>query len=757
MISVAKDTRSCDILSLQRDSLLLQFLIGFLINAPLTIIHLYQSFTVIASDDEFEWVWPLYHVTLCSFGVAILSLLVTLVSYIAHDRLHSEKRRVVFPGHLTAFVWHVCIVAGRIMALSLFATAFGPYVVIVIGIHWISCIVWACFEKTNICGDVTATPPRKRLYLELPFILVISFVYLFVYFNIRDGSTRVRIMIYHTLTSVETLVLPSLFYAVTPSFPYSLWLLAGTVSVYVMGVALMLLYYSAWHPNRTKDCFMTGIPHSCDCCHLFYKLSNNETYNVDQSLDEEHADGSITLTNYTPMTNLSVLTERPSTYTIGSVSRSVRATPTGTPQHRVRGASTPNRVPRRSSRIRPGTRMEYLSSTPNIANNARRMSVSNIEMRPVSPSMRSRSYSEDVGLRLEPSSGIGQLSAIKRPTSESIDSPIFKHLTPTRRPNWHQKRALRNSQFNQPSSSSGQHVPDRPSMLLTSEVSSQVTPLHTTSALTTPTHINKAGRYSFHNYSGTVVLPSPIGEEPMSSMRGANVSPVVVQVNGISYPDDSVIQNGRSSVEPVYTRLYPPQRNHSHKYSDVNYTELTPARTVKSMYIDMPTHRTRRRSLSPVQSTGKLNGRTSPNYRSTNCTPKASPHPGRGHRNPSNPLHSHDPMKEFTRLYSTKHKEKTTVSNPATGESRVLSTSSSYIVSSDNHSDTDMEEPATKTTPTHVRATPTHIMANANSLTTLQPVVTMTTKHNRASVTAHRQNSDEFLTTNLHNVNGTLV
>lgn len=745
------------------------------------------------ADDEVQWAWPPLHpVTLCSLATATLSVLVTLVSYVVHDRLHSEKRRVVFPGHLTAFIWHICMVAGRIMALSLFATAFGPYVSIVIGIHWISSIVWGIFEKTNICGDITTTPPKKRLYLELPFVLVVSFVFLFVFVNIRDGSTKVRIMIYHVLTGMETLVLASLFYATRPKFPYSLWLLAGTVCLYVMGVAFMLLYYSACHPNRTGDCFCIGVPRSCDCCHVIYKLPLNDTYNVDQPLDGEEDDregaGGITLINYNPLTNLSVLAERQSSFTIGKVSRSATTTPTGTPQHRVGGVSvqsrrnsistTPQHTRSSNSRVgmRPGMGMEYLSSTPNIANNTRSPSV-NLGMRPVSPGTRSRSYSEDVGMRPEfkTSSGIGQLSAIRRPTSESVDSPIFKQLTATRRPSWHQKRSLRNSQFSQQSSSHGGHYydPDRPSMLLnitqatpTPATGSQTTPLprHVQDASVvfnpslTPTHKKSRpnnGRYSFQNYSGVVVLPSPIGEEPMSAKRGVMPSPVVVQVNGIS-PDSTVIQNGRSTAEPIYSLLYP-NRNHSNRWSDVNYTDFTPSRRSRSIPTDTPNHITRRRSLSPVQTTGKHSGRTSPNYRSTNCTPRASPFPGKRHRNPSNPLHSHDPMKEFTKLYSSRHNGSDTrerkISNPATGETRVLSTSSSYIVSSDNHSDTDIEEPTMKS-----MSKTTPILQNHSNSITLQPPVAMTmSAKQRSNVTAHRQNSDEFLIANLHNVSGTLV
>ena len=141
------------------------------------IVHIYQLLPNLLNGTLDDLNWPVFRVIFTSLMASTLSLLLTIISYIGNDRLHSEKRRIVCPGHMTALIWHLCMIAGRISALSLFAIAFGPYISVVIGIHWIACIIWTLFERTNFCGDVTTTPPKKRLYFELPFVLVISFVF----------------------------------------------------------------------------------------------------------------------------------------------------------------------------------------------------------------------------------------------------------------------------------------------------------------------------------------------------------------------------------------------------------------------------------------------------------------------------------------------------------------------------------------------------------------------------------------------------
>ena len=341
----------------------------------------------------------------------------------------------------------------------------------------------------------------------------------------------------------------------------------------------------------------------------------------------------------------------------------------------------------------------------------------------------------------EPSnnSGIGQLLP-RRPASESIDVHCG-NLTPRRHSRFKRSGSERYRRPPIPAQMGREGDVTPMSGYRSAPLVRRSEDLSSNHAHYNQQHYPPNGRHSVQNYyTDGIVLPSPIGEEPATSPTGMTslgyhvTPPIILQVNGKS-PKLS-----ERAKDPVYSVPCHSKNglnhNHSNRWSDVNYTDFIPVRNSRNQYMNTPI-RTRQRSLSPVRG-----GRGSPNSRSTNCTPKHSPYPGQRHRNPSNPLHSHDPMTEFTQLYTTTPSKDRMTSS---GEHRVPSTSSSYLISSDNHTDTDEDVGPIQ------RPSVTHNTLNVPKISIVNK------KHNQVKVTAHRQNSDEFLITKLQNINGTLV
>ena len=840
---MACSSRSHDQQSLQRDSLLLQFLHGFLTSAPLLIIHLYLLGLDLV-EDSLDMTSTTSLVTLGCLFATCSSLLLTIFSYIIFDRLHSEKRRVVFPGHVTAIIWHLCLVAGRVLALTLFAVAYGQYISLVVTVHWIFATVWTFCERTSFCGDMTITPPKKRWCLEIPFVFVVSFVFVFLFFNVRDGSTISRVVIYHVLTSMETLILASLFYINKPNFYLSPWAFAFTVGSYIMGVAFMFLYYAAWHPSRTADCFLLGVPHSCDCCEIFHKR-DDETANVDLPLEEGGRnthdiqlynirrdngeegggleDAGISLTDYDPMTNLSVLTERRSSFTIGQLSRSmepVNSTPRQVQMSSMRrgsGRSLPFTPTSKSSgnishqttsnhghnnkqvgnmRSEGRTGISPRSSTRTPRNDTGKR-IENTGTRPLSMNMVTRSVSDS--MRTRPGGGAAAARTRKRPASDNINS----FTTSTRHP--------RQTWFPR----SDGYPPYHPSALLgggkappTNPSNFQTAPLprrhdswkdhHQESHYNhLPSSTTSRNNSYFSKYPLPLALPSPIGEEPQGSSvnKGENsftdhgnmfMPPFVLKidrprVSPVDRPrvsprslEDISRQQQRATEQPPYATVRRNGGVQDPPWSDINYgttvTGFSP-RLGRQRYISTPVQ-TRRRSLSPIAPNSEpFSRRGSPHSYSASCTPKHSPSfGGRRHRNPSNPLHTHDPMQEFTQLYTTSHSAHNspkryrrassgncshlTTQGEDGAPARITSTSSSYLISSDNHSETDTGPEEDKTMGTVGASL---FLPNPSCQPVLKSNGIINKSHNSVKVTAYRQNSDEFLVTKLNNINGTLV
>ena len=684
-----------DMASLRRDSALLRFLHSFLTSAPLAILQLYILIMVVQSEQLYALKTLPHLVVAASLGASIVSLLLTLLCYIGSDRLHSNLRRVVLPAYVTTFFWHFFIIPSRIGSLALFSVAHGPYVAVVIGVHWIIAAVWTLCERTNLCGDDTKTPKKRRLHLEIPFVIVISFIFTFIYFKLREGSTLTRIVAYHLLTSVETIIISSLFYINMPSLSFAPWAFSFVVGSYILGMSFMALYYAAWHPKRTTNCFTLGIPYACDCCEAFHK-SSDTIGNVDlplESLRQQSTTPSSNGNGVVPISELELITAVPSSIADGKAghNRPTQSTPLGrryligggvgeeskNMRLREQRATTLNAPPLRHSSGSQYTHYSHLDPPP--VGQQRSTSPSRRSLPPLPPGRRHTWFAR---------------SSSEHHSSYNADV----HSTP--------QEASRNANWRR---SDG-------------NINDDIVPT---------AHLAYFGiNNQMYN------LPSPIGEEPATptGILGGNrkFSAPVVQVNGINQdrtkePMRSASVGGFVALGPpplpgrgFYTptgsrrssnstdgriQLEPPPYTTQSRSS--SFSRNQPERHSGRLYAEIrdcvPPPHARQGSISPSRPGSERSSRhSSPGarVRSVNCSPKHSPYSSqRRSRHPSNPLHTHDPMQEFTKLYSTPshgnygilRKPPRASSSPTgddtEGSQRAASTSSSHLVSSDNYSD----------------------------------------------------------------------
>lgn len=226
--------------SWERDAHLLMFL--------QTILHCCSQLTlqlyIIADDSEDSTYIPM---TVTCVIVNSIAILWSLFVYTLYNMCRDSEIKPI--GKLVIFVWHFCIIISRVLALAFFTVAFHAFVFIPYGIHW---AVWSTalfFMSTEFCLNLAVTPHKKRLYLELPFDIVIGYVLIFFYFNAKKGRTWYIVVPYHVLTFVETVVLSVLFYTEKPNEWYSILILCLTILLFLIASALMLIYYIALHPK----------------------------------------------------------------------------------------------------------------------------------------------------------------------------------------------------------------------------------------------------------------------------------------------------------------------------------------------------------------------------------------------------------------------------------------------------------------------------------------------------------------------------
>ena len=270
---------------LHRDATLLRFFHTFVITTPQILILLYVI--TVATDsthpDHTIYAPVSMEVVLPALGVCVVSFLYGLSSFVTSDRLSNRSRRVIFPAYLSLFGFYLCIVASRIFALTLFTHAFGLFVLLVLGIHWVLSILGVLNQKSQFCLDYAEQSRKERWWLEVPFALFAACIYQFVFFSLREGRTRYALSVYLVVTFIENAVMVVMFFTEYSSLWYAPASVAVVIGLFLLGTLLLLVHYLVFHPDKTKDWYWIGFPKRCCNFAFGHKSKSYRPHNIEIS------------------------------------------------------------------------------------------------------------------------------------------------------------------------------------------------------------------------------------------------------------------------------------------------------------------------------------------------------------------------------------------------------------------------------------------------------------------------------------------
>ncbi|XP_041710125.2 XK-related protein 6-like [Coregonus clupeaformis] len=177
---------------------------------------------------------------------SLLSLSWVLASY--HKLLRDsrdDQRSLSYRGALLHLLWRLLTISSRVLSLALFASLFHLYFGIFVVLHWCGMALWVVHGGTDFC---------MSRWEEVLFNMVVGIVYIFCWFNVKEGHTRGRMVAYYSVVLAENTLLTGLWYvyrdhAETDS--YAVPALCGVYLSFAGGVLVMLLYYGLLHPSRT--------------------------------------------------------------------------------------------------------------------------------------------------------------------------------------------------------------------------------------------------------------------------------------------------------------------------------------------------------------------------------------------------------------------------------------------------------------------------------------------------------------------------
>ena len=218
---------------------------------------IYLSFVLMSSILSFFVSVVLQFMSLYS---SLVTLCMSLVSFQkALRQSQGAKAKLGNCGMLGQLLWRLFTIGTRVVALAMFAHYYKWWVFIVCAGHYVVMFVWISQQRTRYCMMETldGKPHHKKIF-EFFFHVLAAFVHIFAFFNLLEGHTRVRAILFYGITYVENCVLILAWYIGSSTSLYAqpeayqapvVGLVMGT---FWAGIFFMMLYYKCCHPNNSS-------------------------------------------------------------------------------------------------------------------------------------------------------------------------------------------------------------------------------------------------------------------------------------------------------------------------------------------------------------------------------------------------------------------------------------------------------------------------------------------------------------------------
>ncbi|KAM9320149.1 XK-related protein 8 [Gastrophryne carolinensis] len=193
-------------------------------------VYIFQYFSIAFSFICISWALLDYH----------QSLRISLKS----------KENLNFLASVIYFLWNFCLISARIVAITLFTVTFQCMIFLHFLFVWMSFFIWACLQKTEF---------MQNALLEFFYRATVASILYFSWFNIADGKTVYRCIIYHLfITTDSVILLLSWKYGKLPSSldNYETLVICTFGLLTFIGLLIKPVYYKCVHPNVTEPAKM---------------------------------------------------------------------------------------------------------------------------------------------------------------------------------------------------------------------------------------------------------------------------------------------------------------------------------------------------------------------------------------------------------------------------------------------------------------------------------------------------------------------
>ncbi|KAJ0003130.1 hypothetical protein NQD34_018170 [Periophthalmus magnuspinnatus] len=182
-----------------------------------------QFVSIAASTTSMAWMVVDYHRSLRSFV--------------------PDKAKQTWSSSLVYFLWNLLLISPRVASLALFSSVLSSYIAVHFTLLWVVFVAWVWRQKTDFMDSHAG---------EWLYRATVGLIWYFSWFNVAEGQTRDRSIIYHSFITVDCAILLTtwwLYRDPIESQSYSLALIISLPLVYISGLLLKTLYYCCFHPK----------------------------------------------------------------------------------------------------------------------------------------------------------------------------------------------------------------------------------------------------------------------------------------------------------------------------------------------------------------------------------------------------------------------------------------------------------------------------------------------------------------------------
>lgn len=260
-----------------RDVSFLRLVESFLEAAPQVVLQLYL---LVVHTEAVLW----YRiVTPISIFFSITSLALSVGDYFSASQdieyydpppSHQKRqKRLSWTAYIGIILWHFLMIVSRALSIALFATIYGSFVFLIIGIHYVAMVYWMFWQQARVFKRTETdfddeehcqvghryiswkllSIPCRQLCDNYGIEFIVATFNVFFHFKIRDGGSQYTLIPFYLLTFIENALMIFLWYFgrdYSNPIWYAIPAIVTVFATYFAGLIIMILYYQFGLPSR---------------------------------------------------------------------------------------------------------------------------------------------------------------------------------------------------------------------------------------------------------------------------------------------------------------------------------------------------------------------------------------------------------------------------------------------------------------------------------------------------------------------------